>query len=239
MLDELFIGALRHADRAALVALIARKLSRTSMSATQRVHWLAAENVAAPDTGVDRLRDFVGQHGHRVTQLTVFLVRIDPLLDDLPTRTLAAFVELLGRSSEPWNPGSTEAYVELRNGRSELDTEKCIVRMTRTLAERSDRETGEALERLAAHETLAGWRHTLVNARDRQRVIRRDAAYRHPAAAEVCGTLRGGTPANAGDLAALLSARLLELASQIRHGNTDDWRQYWNEPRASAPNAEA
>ena len=235
MLDELFIGALRHADRAALVVLIARKLSRTSMSATQRVHWLAAQSVAAPDAGVDRLREFVGQHGHRATQLTVVLMRLGPLLDDLPARTLAGLVELLGRTSEPWNPRSTEAYVELPNGRSELDTEKCIVQMTRTLAERSDRETGEALERLAADETLAGWRHTLVNARDRQRVIRRDAAYRHPAAAEVCRTLRGGTPANAGDLAALLSARLLELASQIRHGNTDDWRQYWNEPRGQTP----
>ena len=235
MLDELFIGALRHADRPALVVLVTRKLSRTSMSATQRVHWLAAQSVAASDAGVDRLREFVGRHGRRATQLTVFLMRIGPLLDDLPTRTLAGLVALLGRTSEPWNPRSTEAYVELRNGRSELDTEKCIVRMTRTLAERSDRETGEALERLAADETLAGWRHTLVNARDRQRVIRRDAAYRHPTAAEVCRTLRGGTPANAGDLAALLSARLLELASQIRHGNTDDWRQDWNEPRGQTP----
>ena len=235
VLDELFVAALRHADRAALVALIARRLSRTSMRATQRVHWLAAETVAAPDTGVDRVREFVGRHGHRVTQLTVFLVRIGPLLDDLPTRTLAALVELLGRSSEPWNPRSTEAYVEVRNGGSELDTEKCIVRMARTLAERPDRETSEALDCLAADKTLGSWRTTLVTARDRQRVIRRDAAYRHPSAGEVCRTLRGGTPANAGDLAALLTARLLELASQIRCGNTDDWRQYWNEPRAQTP----
>ena len=33
----------------------------------------------------------------------------------------------------------------------------------------------------------------------------------------------------------MLSARLLELASQIRHGNTNDWRQYWNEPRGQTP----
>ena len=235
MLDGLFIGALRHADRAALVALIARRLSRTSMSTAQRVHWLAAETVAAPETAVDRLREFVGQQGHRVTQLTVFLVRIERLLDDLPTRTLAALVELLGRSSEPWNPRSTQAYVELRSGGAELDAEKCIAQMTRTLAERPDHETSEALEGLAADETLGSWRTTLVTARDRQRVIRRDAAYRHPTAGEVCRTLRGGTPANAGDLAALLTARLLELASQIRHGNTDDWRQYWNEPHRQIP----
>ena len=43
-----------------------------------------------------------------------------------------------------------------------------------------------------------------------------------------------GAPANAGDLAALVSDRLRELAVKIRTGNTDDWRQYWNEePRSS------
>lgn len=37
----------------------------------------------------------------------------------------------------------------------------------------------------------------------------------------------GGTPANAGDFAALLVNKLEELAIEIRHGNTDDWKQYW------------
>ena len=36
--------------------------------------------------------------------------------------------------------------------------------------------------------------------RDAQRVIRRDAGYRHPEIEQVCRTLNGGTPANAADL---------------------------------------
>ena len=63
---------------------------------------------------------------------------------------------------------------------------------------------------------------------DAQRVTWRDASYRYFTIEQVCQTLNGGTPANPGDLAALVMDRLRELAGQTRSGNTDDWRQYWN-----------
>ena len=66
-------------------------------------------------------------------------------------------------------------------------------------------------------------------------MTRRDARYRHPDIEQVCRTLDGGSPANAGDLAALLTERLEELGVQIRMGNTDDWRQYWNEASDGRP----
>ena len=45
MLDELFISALCHVDRATFVALIAKKLACTSMSSGQRVRWLAVQGI--------------------------------------------------------------------------------------------------------------------------------------------------------------------------------------------------
>ena len=107
--------------------------------------------------------------------------------------------------------------------------------MVQTLAERSDSATSAVLARLADDEALHHWQDSLTQARDRQRVIRRDAEYRHPSVAQVCQALDAGTPANAGDLAALLVDRLCELACRIRTGNTDDWRQYWNEPHGQDP----
>ena len=83
---------------------------------------------------------------------------------------------------------------------------------------------------MAVAHSLQTWRLDLTEARERQRVLRRDAEYRHPTVDEVTRTLNGGTPANAGDLAALVSDRLRELAERIRTANTDDWRQYWNQP---------
>ena len=45
---------------------------------------------------------------------------------------------------------------------------------------------------------------------------------------EASETLNGGTPANPDDLAALVVDRLQEIAVQIRDGNTDGWKKYWN-----------
>ena len=103
------------------------------------------------------------------------------------------------------------------------------------LANHGDGQAVENLDRLAIDPALAEWRYPLATARDRQRVVLRDTAYQHPTVEQLCHTLNGGTPANAGDLAALLTDRVFELARGIRTGNTDDWRQYWNETRGQEP----
>ena len=52
-------AALRHASREPFTRLIASKLSRTSMNAGQRIHWLAAGVAASPKVYVERLDAFV------------------------------------------------------------------------------------------------------------------------------------------------------------------------------------
>ena len=230
-LDELLVAAVLHTDRTEFVALIAEQLSRSSMSVSQRVHWMAVRVVAAPDAHFDRLREFVGRQDRRVSQLAGFLVRAGRLLDDLPARTLAAFVELLARTASPW--GGVNALVDVDG--HERDVFKCVWQMVRVLADRPDRQAGEELARLVADSALDDWRQVLVNARDRHRVNRCDVTYRHLTVEQACRTLSGGRPANAADLAALLVDRLRELAREIRTDNTDDWRQYWNEPHRQEP----
>ena len=88
---------------------------------------------------------------------------------------------------------------------------------------------------------LARWRDRLERARDDQRVIHRDAAYRHPNLEQLHHTLADRQPANAGDLAALTVDRMRSIATTIQTGNTDNWRQYWNEDpygRAERPKHE-
>ena len=63
----------------------------------------------------------------------------------------------------------------------------------------------------------------------------REASYQYPDIERVRQTLSNEAPASAADLAALLVDRLEELARRIRTGNTDDWRQYWNEAVRGRP----
>ena len=228
MLDELFIAALLHAERATFLELVAEKLACTSMSAAQRVRWLAAQVVAAPYTCVDRLRKFVARQERRGLQLAAFLLRIGPQLDELPTPTLVAFIELLGRTVLPWDPTDSSGLYD-RFGRDAAD---CVRQMARTLSDRPDEDTAAELERLCTEPTLNRWYQTLVDARDRQRVVLRDATYRHPTVEQASRTLNGGNPSNAADLAALVTDRLRVLARRIRTSNTDDWKQYWDQHSA-------
>ncbi len=228
-LDDLLIAAFRFADRAALLALVTRKLSRSSMSPTQRVHWLVAEVVGASETCPDRLQAFVQGHENRGVQLVEFLFVAGSLLDELPSRTLACFITLVG----PFARVLGSAMTPLRG--TEYKATRSVEKMIRSLAERPDRETDGQLEWLATNPAMAQWREIVTMTLDRRRVIRGDAAYRPPTAEQVCQTLSDGPPANAEDLAALLIDRLLELARGIRDGNTDDWRQYWNVDQYGRP----
>ena len=42
-------------------------------------------------------------------------------------------------------------------------------------------------------------------------------------------------PGGPADLAALVADRLERLGRDIRHGGTDDWRQYWREDERGRP----
>ena len=216
-------AALRHASREPFTRLIASKLSRTSMNAGQRVRWLAAGVAASPDVHVDRLDAFVQEGGEsRIRHLAAFLAQFDlsPFLaEDTGVPALRLFIRLIGSS---FGPSATQA-----SGRA--------YDFIQRLAGFSGKEASDALEALASDETLAHWRDVLFRARDRQRVIRRDAAYHHPDIVQVCQTLNHGAPANAGDLAALVVERLDEIADRIRTANSNDWRPYWNEDQFRHP----
>ena len=216
-------AALRYACRERFTRLIASKLSRTSMNAGQRVRWLAAGVAASPKAYVERLDAYVHEgRESRIRHLAAFLVQFDlsPLLvEESGVPALSLFIRLIGRS---FGPSETQA-----SGRA--------YDFIQRLAGFAGKEASDALEALASDDTLAHWRDILVTARDRQRVIRRDATYRHPDIAQVCQTLNHAAPANAGDLAALVVDRLDEIAERIRSANTNDWRPYWNEDQHRKP----
>ena len=226
-LNYLLWSALRYADRRSFTALIEEKLSRKSMYVAQRARWLAAGFVLSSESYADRLLEFARRSERRVRELAAFLGSSHDAaiwLDRLGTTELRVLVRLLGASFGPdARPSGGTTRVTPASDH--------VRRMIQRLAESSIGAAGAALNALASDECLVEWNHELIHARDEQRVIRRDAAYRHPDVEQVCRTLKNGPPANAGDLAALVSDRLDEIAQRIRTGNDNGWRLYWNEEK--------
>ena len=93
----------------------------------------------------------------------------------------------------------------------------------------------EALEALSRVSDAEPWAPAITDAKERQARKRREHEYRHSDIGQVVQTLDNGTPANAGDLAALVFAELKDLSLKIRDGSTSDWLQYWNHDSHTRP----
>ena len=234
-LDNLLWAALQHADRESLDEVIDGKLSRKSMNLAQRVHWLAAGLVVSPETYGQQLETFVGGRDSRVRQLAAFFAPKYPLnllTDERQAATLKLLIRLIGTS---FGPFTEDRLGSSWSGTPAVDASELIVQLIGRLESMPDQDATHALEVLTTDPALSRWRGQLERARDTQRVIHRDAAYRHPSVEQVHSTLSNRSPANASDLAALLVDLLDEVAIRITTDNTDDWRQYWNEDSYGRP----
>jgi hypothetical protein len=225
-LDELLKAALRHTDRQGLLALIEKKLSHRSMNMAQRVRWLASGMILMPDKYLQPLADFTKAHEKRVQHLAGFLAdRNDQWspLNELPTSSLGLLVRTIGRFFAPYTLDGAGWVSPAMNAADFVN------RLINRLGSQPGKEATTILDDLSTDSGLRRWHTALHRAQFEQRAARREASFRHPDIHQVSETLNNRSPANAGDLAALTMDILHELAYQIRNGNTDDYRQFWNE----------
>ncbi len=223
-LDPLLKGALRRLDRPRFATIIAERIAQSSMSAAQRVHWLACGLIVAPREYEAPLAAHIGKSKTLATHLGGFMhdrERRPGWSDSLPDSTLALLIELLAPGAPPERP--------LGGGwvSSAMHTADEVRAFIDALGGNPGEAAQKQLERLLGLPRLTPWYNRLRHAAHTQRIARRKASFRHLDAAEVCHTLANREPANAADLAALTDAHLRYLASKIRKGSTNDYRQYW------------
>ena len=195
------------------------------MNDAQRTPWLAAGLAAAPDRWRAPLESFVQGWDARIRQLAAFFMTDDGhrLSRGMRVPELALLIRLLGPVFGPSRPRGF-GHLSLA-----LKASLGIDVLLDGLAASPDPAAGDALADLASDPSLSAWREALVRKCDEQRVVRRDAGYRPPGIEQVCQTLANGLPANAADLAALLADWLCEIAAEVRRGNANGWRLFWNE----------
>ena len=245
-LEHVLTAAVRHADRPSLQNLVESKIPRTSMNVAQRACWLAAGLIVSPGKYNDCIESFVGTGRGRVSRLYSLMSLLHPEAFEglrFPGPGIsewALLIRLFGCDVEPGAIFGTEEFDEdgeSMGGRvTNVMSASFFVRaMIERLAADPNQEATDALKALLADDTLTDWHNMLKSRLDTQRRIRRDASYRPLTIEQIGQTLKGSAPANAGDLAALVIDRLSELTTTIRDGNTDDWKQYWNEDSYGKP----
>ena len=230
-LIRLLRAALQHADTSDLRSVIEKKLTSKGMTVGQRVHWLVAGLIAVPAAYIRHLDEYLDGKQLRARELARFLwfdAEDAPGIDSLPADALRILIRHAGRAF---------GRVEIQDGPVGLDQETTwkLPNLIQLLADSPEPEAASALTDLVNDEALDPWRYHLRLARDRQTVVARDSSYRRPEIDQVRATLDDLAPANAADLAALALHRIDEVARSIRHANTNDWSQYWNQDGHGRP----
>ncbi|MDE2987125.1 MAG: hypothetical protein OXT70_03610 [Chloroflexota bacterium] len=231
-LDFLLWKLLDLRDKSALMQLIEIKLSSKSMTVAQRVHWLAAGIVAAPERYIERTTQFVRAEERRARHLAEFFNAGDPLESDcheFSPAALRAMIELMGPSFAPDSLNASGTYTLEMKGSREIE------RFIRQLGAMPGEDGTQALAALMADQRLNKWRDYIERAQDLQRVLHRETFYSHPDIGVLHRVLDDREPASASDLVALVVDRLGGITSDIRSSNAEVWRQFWNEDFRGQP----
>ena len=123
-------------------------------------------------------------------------------------------------------PGTIGVRSVGRNDREEAS--RAMDALIDRLAKRTEPEAGAALSALRDNPACAAWRKSLAHAVCVQAQVRRDAEFDYATLEQVVEVLVNGPPANLRDLQALVLDHLDGLATQLRDGDADGWRQFWN-----------
>ena len=235
VLDQLLGPALRFPDRAALEAVVEKKLRAKSATDAQKVRWLTAGALLSPSQHRDALRDFIGSNDERTRHLAEFLrgcSEHDPWGPSVvgecsEPALLRDVIQMLGRLYEPQVP---HGRVTL-----EVDASNRITSIISLIGAIPSQAACEALTSLADDPQLAAWHKHIQRAMESQRILFGDASYDRLDVEQVQSTLSNTLPANAADLAALVGDGLREISLRLRGDSSNLWRQFWNEDPHGRP----
>lgn len=232
VLGDSLKAALRYMDNEELKSIINQKLTLSRMDSTQRVFWLAAGFVIDACQYKDALKTFIGEKCSRIESLASFFNnRFDHWIirQEMPESGLSCLIKILAPKCSPeWPRG--QHWVS-----QSMQTTEFTRGLANRLAATPTKAAAEEIQHLLQDSSLSSWHKTLRHALHTQRFSFREATFLHPTVWEVCDTLSNSSPANAADLAALTTELLRDLANEIRHGNTDQYKQFWNVDQHARP----
>lgn len=224
----------RNMSTAALRKLVLERLARRGMDVAQQAQWLCAGLFVAKQQCLSELTGFFAGAGDvRVRHAVDFLVSDDQRMrrrvpvGDWDSDDLAALIRLFGSRLQRYITPNRAGFIS-HDQVAQLRFEPVMSTWIDGLARRADERTTTVLQSLVADPSLSEWSGQLARAVDTQAEKRRVAMHEAPTVASIQDALRGGPPRSAADLAALLLDALERLAEQIRHGETNDWLQYWH-----------
>lgn len=221
----LLVSALAQLEPSTILSIIASRLAGKPMDVAQQVYWLGAGLQLAPDLYLETARRYIGETQARSSHLVSLLLeqrKENGRRIAWPVTVRVFLIQLLGPRCNPrvWRSGAFWVSPA-------MELAEYVEGLISTLAGMPDETSTQALSALLQEHKLAHWSDVLRRAAFDQQLTRRKARFQPASVLQVCATLANLKPANAADLWALTLDHLKQLRRDIRHGNTNDYRQYW------------
>ena len=210
-------AALATCDWTEVGRVVEGRLDQGRQPPGERSCWLIAGYLMHPERWRDDLRSLT-EDEVSLKWLGIFLAAGRVQKDDLARRMEPPDIK----------PLIVALGVALREHGLPEQAYRAVSDLVSTLGDNPSAAATAALEALENAPEAKPWLSALANAGELQARKRREHEYRHCDTAQVVRTLDKGSPANVGDLAALVFDELTELSKRIRDGSTSDWRQHWN-----------
>ena len=211
-------SALKRCDWPAVGRVIEERITRRGIEAGERACWVAAGYLVTPKLYWEDLR----------------IIAISEEADALKAlATFAGAGRLRRESTKHFDSNDVVMFVTAMGAALRHDglPETAYWSAADSIGALGDDPSAAAtlaIQELSRVSNASYWGPAIAEVKERQARRRREHDYQHSDITKVVQTLAGGTPANAGDLAALLYDELNVLSLKIRDGSTSDWRQHWN-----------
>lgn len=229
LLQQLLGIALDKTPRSDFRKLVNKKLNHKSMNVGQRCYWLGAGLLAAPAEYLQPIKELADNQEQAIRHIAGFFTPAndpDSSLKQLPTAVIAELIRLIGSAFAPYRIEGA-SWFSPATVAADL-----VTGLINHIGAQPDKETSNLIAELLDDPSLEKWQPTLTRARVEQRATWREATFNHPTIQQTCDALLNLAPANVTDLAALTVELLNELADITRHGDTNNFDQYWQGSRS-------
>jgi len=233
LLESMLLNAIRFCPSEELLPLVANALTgRFSAESGQRTMWVATGFVIAKNDYIDRLKAQLRSNDREKWAARPILMENlwkrgedAQLISPISHRKLV--VELLGGVFKNVHFECSGMARRVSN-QDEPTAANEIRNLIHAFAQDPSDDAARALADLEENSTLSHWHMDVLYTIANQVRTARAARFTYPDVSQVVATLSNAEPANVADLKALVVDALKEVADEIRHGNTDGYKSFWN-----------
>lgn len=232
LLESMLCNAILYCTKESIAPLIDNALSTLGRAPDHRTIWMAAGFLFSPTKYHRQLRNRLARRADaKWLARSIVLANIwerdseGHLLASVEYRKLV--VELLGAafSNVHLEAGGEARWIGPRDAPTVAEE---VRRLIHAFGTESSDNVKLALQDLRNNPSLEQWHTDILYARANHLRAAREAKFTYADVSDVVATLANAEPANVADLKALVSDAIAEVGRDIRDGNTDGYKSFWN-----------